>query len=516
MKMENDRFVVYGNAIEKSHSQKATKWQNFFIKKFNYDPNEKYVLSVHDNPYLGRLFGLKDILRDSSGEELIQENGVVISTIRMGFGHYRIAMAGMSAARAMGFQPYWLDLLAIPGITTEVINRCNHNYSFFSRLSQRSALFDKYVWEAVTTGEPTLPFLSAILNTWIVGWPWRFLKTNVKDYKMSELFRNLYAALPAGIPILTSHMWNCMGAVAGGMTNVVDMMFDNWPMAFQLTEGAKHAVQSPSGYYGFRTMRGFDEKNRILKPVPPEAIFYAGHHVDHELVENIELDCAARLRRIAAQEPRRFLVTMGGAGAQKELFKAIIEHCLPLIRQDKVALFVNLGDHKTNWDWLQAELAQHIGLIQTHFTWEDTQAFADSIREGKARGLHIFLHDNTFHAVYATNYLMRVIDVLVTKPSELAFYPVPKIFNARVGGHEMWGAIRGAELGDGTVEARSIPQTLQAIDIITEETDLLSMYCDCIVKNKRIGIYDGAYRCVELATGRKYERKPNPLNQVTV
>ena len=162
-------------------------------------------------------------------------------------------------------------------------------------ISQRSELFNKYVWESVTTGEPTLPGLCAFLNTWIVGWPWRFLKTNVKDYKMSELFRNLHQALPSDMPVLTSHMWNCMGAVAGGMTNVVDMMFDNWPMAFQLTEGAKHGVQSPSGYYGFRVMRGFDETGKILNPMPPDAIYYTGHHVDHELVENIEVDCAARL-----------------------------------------------------------------------------------------------------------------------------------------------------------------------------------------------------------------------------
>ena len=73
----------------------------------------------------------------------------------------------------------------------------------------------------------------------------------------------------------------------------------------------------------------------------------------------------------------------------------------------------------------------------------------------------------------------------------------------------MWGAIRGAELGDGTVETRSIPQTIQAIDILTEENDLLEIYCDCIVKNKHIGIYDGAYKCVELATGRKFERLTN-------
>ena len=507
MKMENGRFVVYGNAITPSQSRKTIKWQNMFVKKFNYDPEEKYTLSLEDNPYLGSVFGLKNIIRGDQGGKIVKENAVICSTIRMGFGHYRIAMAGASCAKAMGFTPYWLDLLAIPGITTDVINRCNHNYSWFSRLSQKSELFNKYVWEAVTTGEPTLPGLSAFLNSYIVGWPWRFLKTNVKDYKMSELFRNLHEALPSDIPVLTAHMWNCMGAVAGGMTNVVDMMFDNWPMAFQLTEGAKHGVQSPSGYYGFRAMRGFDEHNKILNPVPEDAIFYTGHHVDHELVENIEVDCAARLHRMENNEPRRFLLTMGGAGAQRELFKAIIDYCIPLIKKDELTLFVNLGDHKENWDWLQVELGDNKDMAQNHFTWEGTQTFTDQIRAGEAKGLHIFLYDNTFHAVYATNYLMRVMDVMITKPSELAFYPIPKIFNARVGGHEMWGAIRGAELGDGTVEARTIPQTLQAIDLLTHHKDLLEMFCGCIVKNKSIGIYDGAYKCVELATGKKFERK---------
>jgi hypothetical protein len=75
----------------------------------------------------------------------------------------------------------------------------------------------------------------------------------------------------------------------------------------------------------------------------------------------------------------------------------------------------------------------------------------------------------------------------------------------------MWGAIRGAELGDGTVETRTIPHTLQAIDLLAHDHDLLAMYCDCIVKNKSIGVYDGAYRCVELATGVRFERKPQPM-----
>jgi hypothetical protein len=507
MKKVNGRYELYGNPISSSQTRAADRWQTMLAKKFSYDPNETYQLSVKDHPYGGDILGLKEIVRDGDGAPLNKENGVIVSTIRMGFGHYRIAMAGVSAARAMGFTPYWLDLLGIPGITTDVINWCNTNYSKYSRISQRFPWFDKYVWESLTTGEPSLPGLNTLFNNWIVTWPWRFSKTQVKDYKMSELFKNLYGTLPADMPILTSHMWNCMGAIAGGMTNVVDMMFDNWPMAFQLTEGAKHAVQSPSGYYGFRAMRGFDDKGKILKPVPADAIAYTGHHVDHELVENIEVDCRARLQRAAANEPRRFMVTMGGAGAQRELFKAIIDFAIPLIEKDKIALFVNLGDHKDNWTWLQGELAGHAGLLTTHFTWEDTRAFTDSIRETPAHGLHVFLHPNTFHAVYATNYLMRVVDVMITKPSELAFYPVPKIFNARVGGHEMWGAIRGAEIGDSTVETRTIPQTLQAIGLMTEQDDLLHLFCDQIIKNKQIGIYDGAYKSVELATGKKFTRR---------
>jgi len=506
--MDLKRFSLYGNTITADQDRKALAWQKMFVDKFDYDPNEQYELSVHDNPQLGDVLGIRDIRRDAEGDPIDLETGIVISTIRMGYGHYRIAMAGASAARAMGREPYWLDLLAIPGITQDAINWWNTNYSKYSRVSQRSSLFDKYVWESVTSGDKTLPGLNWLLNNQAMGWPWRFLKANARDYRKSELFANLHKALPADMPILTAHMWNCMGAVAGGMTNVVDMMFDNWPMAFQLTEGATHAVQSPSGYYGFRIMNQFDEDDKILNPTPSDAIQYVGHHVDHELVENIEVDCAARLNRMRNGEPRRFILTMGGAGAQRELFKAIIDHCRPMIDRDELTLFVNLGDHADNWDWLKAELGPAAASVTTHRTWDDAKGFADEIREGEAHGLHVFLFDNTFHGVYATNYLMRVSDVLITKPSELAFYPIPKIFNARVGAHEAWGAIRSAELGDGTIETRTIPRTLQAIDLIALEDDLLEMFCDCIVKNKHIGIYDGAYRCVALATGTSWSRTP--------
>ena len=41
------------------------------------------------------------------------------------------------------------------------------------------------------------------------------------------------------------------------------------------------------------------------------------------------------------------------------------------------------------------------------------------------------------------------------------------------------------------------------IDLFLKEDGLLFDMCDNIVKNKSIGIYDGAYKVVELAMGLK-------------
>ena len=115
----DDRFVLFGNELDRRKAHRARKWQDMFIQKFGYDPDERYDLTLRDNPYLGDMFGLRDIVRDGGGDPIDPTQGVICATVRMGFGHYRIAMAGMSAARAMGFTPYWLDLLSVPGIAQD-------------------------------------------------------------------------------------------------------------------------------------------------------------------------------------------------------------------------------------------------------------------------------------------------------------------------------------------------------------------------------------------------------------
>ena len=93
--------------------------------------------------------------------------------------------------------------------------------------------------------------------------------------------------------------------------------------------------------------------------------------------------------------------------------------------------------------------------------------------------------------------------MLVTKPSELSFYPVPKIFIKRIGGHEMWGAIHSAEVGDGTLECEDIPHTLQMIRLFKDEETPLKNMCENIVNNKNAGLYNGAYEVVKLAMKMK-------------
>ncbi|MBO4365227.1 MAG: hypothetical protein J5804_02915, partial [Eggerthellaceae bacterium] len=102
---------------------------------------------------------------------------------------------------------------------------------------------------------------------------------------------------------------------------------------------------------------------------------------------------------------------------------------------------------------------------------------------------------------YSTNVLMRVCDVLVTKPSELSFYPVPKLMISRVGGHEAWGAVRAAEVGDGTYEMGSLEETCATIDLLQADRTLVPFMCDRIEAAATAGVYNGAYRAVKLAVG---------------
>ena len=50
---------------------------------------------------------------------------------------------------------------------------------------------------------------------------------------------------------------------------------------------------------------------------------------------------------------------------------------------------------------------------------------------------------------------------------------------------------------------KSIDYTLQMLDLFLTDHQLLNSMCNNIVMNKAVGIYDGAYKVVELAMQNK-------------
>ena len=238
--MDRSKFI-FENEMWKRDYNKAKKNKKKLAKKHGDDSSKVYHLKAVDTHAIGDTLGVKNLVMSETPLEIDKEKSVVIGNIRMGFGHYRISMALASAAHSMGYTPYWLDLNSFKGTAaTNIITAQNDLYSLGSRLSQKSFLFNKLVWEPVNTEM------------------FRRLAYNCSDQKMTELMTGLYADLPKDIPFVAAHAWPAQAAIHAGLTNVVNAIPDNWPMALHLSEGAVHTVQTQSSYMGYKVLRGMD------------------------------------------------------------------------------------------------------------------------------------------------------------------------------------------------------------------------------------------------------------------
>lgn len=476
---------IFGNKISNKHYKKSLRSKKKYIKKFGDDSNVTYNLGLQPLPALSSL-NTKNVVITDNPQSLKDDKGIIVGNIRMGFGHYRISMAIASAANAMGYNPYWLDLNSFKETTGgKIINHSNNLYSLGSRLSQKSYLFNKLFWDPLNSeGFKKLSF-------------------NACDQKNAELMTSVFKQIPKDMPFIATHVWPAQAAIHAGVERVINVIPDNWPMALHLAEGSIHTVQTPSSYLGYRMLKGMDGK-KILNAMPHDSIYEVGHYIDHELVSNIDIDCERRLNRLKNNKAKRFLLTVGGAGAQKEIFSEIINKLIPLVKKREAVIYLNVGDHRIVYDELLSSIPELKSITTEHFNdWNETVSFAENAMTSDITGVHAFYNDDIFAAVYATNLLMRSSDILVTKPSELAFYPIPKLMIKHVGGHEVWGAITAAELGDGTIECDTKELTTQMIDLMLGDDAILSMMCNKIVDNNKIGIYNGAYNAVKLAVSKK-------------
>ena len=471
--------VIFGNRMSQKTINAAEKSKQKFVKKYGDDSAADYKIGFKDIDTLD-FIGASNIVFDESNHDF-DDNALIVGNIRMGFGHYRISIAMASCARALGYKPYWLDLASFDATGSKMIREQNDMYSLASRISQKSKLFNKLVWEPLNCEG------------------FKKISYNAKDQKNSELLVPIFRNIPKDIPYIATHVWPSQGAIHAGMTNVVNAIPDNWPMGLHLSEGAIHTVQTPFAYLGYKMLNGFDKKP--LNGIPEESLKMVGCFVDHELLVNLEEDNRLRRERFANGKPVRILMTIGGAGAGFDMYVAMIKHLIPYVNEGKVALFINFGDH----EGIYHKLNDALGGIQTvnYFNeYDKLKAFAQEIRTKDVTGIYAFCNNDIFQAVYSTNLFMPVTDILVTKPSELAYYPIPKVFMKHIGGHEVYGAINGREKGDSTFECPTAESINEMFDRLLSDKDILTHMCDRIDELKRTGYYDGAYECVRLAAGK--------------
>lgn len=426
---------------------------------------------------------------------------LVVGTIRMGFGHHRIAYATASWGVASGRDTYFHDLLAIDSAESSLIKETDKLYSMGSRLASELGGAVERMWGGLTKSGDA----DALRVT----------------YQMAEHLRPLLLAFDRDTPIIATHCLVGLLAVACGFTNVINLVIDNHAQWFIVVPGALNLVQGPSNYHSLLRMG-----------VPPSKLKLVGAWVPKPLVDGIPADCAARIARAKdrANSPLRVLLPVGGAGAQRSFICNLVAALMPEVRAGRVQLLLNAGDHAHMRDAFTAALEAGGGkraansppdglafgsgkgdgpaggadgvAYATVTSMDGVLRFCDGLRAGRspAAPVILFTFAEYFPAVAATDQLCRVTDVLACKPSELAFYPVPKLMIRRVGDHEAYSAMRASEMGDGTLEARELPDALAYVRLFgAEGGDLAIAMNEAIIKNNQIGIYSGCQHAVELA-----------------
>lgn len=471
---------IFGNVMEERTIRKAAKSKKKFQKAFGQEEGKTYYLKAEDNEVLGKIMNVKN-LSLSPTPMVFPEKAFIVGNIRMGYGHYRIAMAIASCANALGFTPYWFDLSSFHGTTGgEMIKKQNALYSFGSRLSQRSKLFNHFYWEPLNSEG------------------FKKLSYNAVDQKNAELLVPLYENFPKGIPFAGTHTWAAQGAIHSGLSQVANVIPDNWPMGLHLSEGAIHTVQTPFAYLGYKMLHGM-EKGKI-QGMPEGSLVNTGHYVDHELVHHLPEDTKERMKRLEEKKPLRLLIPVGGAGAGKRHIIELLRHVWPRMRKHEVQVFLNFGDHLDLLKEFQKALPEIFKDAKLHLNvYEEVEILAAQ-KEGFTEPLHAFYHEDIFQAVYSTNLLMRGADVLMTKPSELSFYPIPKLFLQRVGGHEAYGAIYASQRGDGTMECKTKDELIRVLDALLDQKEILRKMNQEILRLHGQKVYSGGYEVVKLLT----------------
>ncbi|KAL3906732.1 MAG: hypothetical protein SGILL_009155, partial [Bacillariaceae sp.] len=276
--------------------------------------------------------------------------------MRMGFGHQRIAYGVVSWAlekAGMDRDIYLHDIVNINSGEADFISEAETMYSYGSRTMTEMPNYVGNKASAMTSqGGPNALRMQCIVAC---------------------LFVSVLAGLNKESPFISTHPLVGAIAIAAGFRNVVNLVVDNHAQWFVVVPGALNLVQGPRAY------------QELLKlGVPDSDMELAGHWCHKKLVADIPQVVDRRIRRVNDKKPLRLLIPVGGAGAQKSLLSDIVETCAPLVKEGKLQLFLNAGDHSHMREEFEKQLDDSKLDFETVTTVEGLRSFRDNLEQSES------------------------------------------------------------------------------------------------------------------------------------
>jgi hypothetical protein len=159
---------------------------------------------------------------------------IVIATIRMGFGHHRLAYSAASWALKSGHPTIFHDLLNISSPEADLIKSTDELYSKFSRMaSEFGGAVERFWGSLMMAGDADALRIAALTAAHL---------------------QPLLLAYPKDICMITTHQLVALTASAAGFTNVVNLVVDNHPQWFLTVPKTLNIVQGPVNYQSFLRM----------------------------------------------------------------------------------------------------------------------------------------------------------------------------------------------------------------------------------------------------------------------
>ncbi|MCB1160310.1 MAG: hypothetical protein KDK45_22600, partial [Leptospiraceae bacterium] len=241
---------LFGIKIDQFSRYYITLLKSTILFRYGISDKEELKLSAKDADFLK---GLEVV---AMGEGKSMQDGLIVGTIRMGYGHHRMAYSLYSHSIQQK-RTILHDILAIDSNEARAIKEIDGVYSYLSRLSSENGGIIEWLWGQLTSqGNANSLFLSVTL---------------------AEEYKRLVSGISPKLPYLSTYPINGQVAVAAGFSRVIHLIPDNFPQYYLLVPGALNLVQSPSSYMKFINMG-----------VPKENLMVAGHWVSEPILTHLE------------------------------------------------------------------------------------------------------------------------------------------------------------------------------------------------------------------------------------